>query len=297
MYFLKLSCSLFISFLLLAPTSWAVATQHSSHQSKKALLTQQKKKNTAKTPIKRTKKYSARHMKKKQSSTTQKKHLPQIRSNHSSVHSLPTRNFVSSMKEQLVTFVQNTMATLSYSIYKLGGTHFDSSKGIYILDCSSYVDRILKKVYPQAYSSLVYYAGTEKPTTHDYYDFFTDLGGEEAHYWKRIDTVEQLEPGDIIVFRNKKKSKSITHGHVMVVVDKPIFNEDSNSYFVRITDSAPSGHSQDTRPSQTSGVGVGTLVLKVNPQTYEPYAYAWKVGSQWKTNVDFAMGRPNIHLS
>ena len=41
-----------------------------------------------------------------------------------------------------------------------------------------------------------------------------------------------------------------------------------------------------------SGIGIGTLQLKVNPKTGEPSAYAWKVGSCWKKNVKFAMARP-----
>ena len=52
--------------------------------------------------------------------------------------------FVSSIEHQLVEFVHKTVDTVRYSAYKLGGRHFDTSRGIYILDCSDYVDNILK---------------------------------------------------------------------------------------------------------------------------------------------------------
>ena len=54
----------------------------------------------------------------------------------------------------------------------------------------------------------------------------------------------------------------------MVVMSKPIPSDDA--YLVRVADSAPSGHSQDTRQSHTSGIGIGTLLLKVNPKTGKP---------------------------
>lgn len=209
-------------------------------------------------------------------------------------HSL---GFLSSFKQHLIHFIENTMTSLHYSAYQLGGTHFDSSRGIYILDCSSYVDRILQATHPQAYSKLTATTGSDKPTTHDYYDFFTHLSDEPAHYWDKIDTIEQLEPGDLIVFRYKNKVGNEIGGHIMMVMEKPLLNTNSKSYYVRVTDSAPSAHSQDTRTSHTSGIGIGTLVLKVNPKTYQPYAYAWKIGSRWKYNVNFAMGRPGSAIS
>ena len=76
----------------------------------------------------------------------------------------------------------------------------------------------------------------------------------------------------------------------MVVMNKPVFDEDA--YLVRVADSAPSGHSEDTRRAHKSGIGIGTLLLKVDSRTGRPSAYAWKVGSRWKQNVTFAMARP-----
>jgi hypothetical protein len=194
-----------------------------------------------------------------------------------------TPGFVSSIEKRLVNFVRKTVFTVRYTAYKLGGSHFDTSRGIYVLDCSTYIDNILETVHPDAYSSLMNSSGSEKPTTREYYNFFTGLT-DDSDYWNKIENVENLRPGDILVFRNKRHSG----GHVMVVMNAP--TKQNNSYAIRVADSAPSGHTADTR-HHNSGIGIGTLELKANPKG-EPSAYAWKVGSCWKKDVKFAMARP-----
>jgi cell wall-associated NlpC family hydrolase len=196
---------------------------------------------------------------------------------------------LTSIEKTLVAVVQKTIATVSYTAYKLGGTRIDTSRGIYIVDCSTYVDHVLKTVYPRAYTSLTRWSGSEKPTSNDYYHYFTNLSSTQLH-WSTIDDVLELRPGDILVFRYKTKFGNNRGGHVMIVMDKPI--QKADTFLVRVADSAPTGHSTDTRLPHASGIGIGTLLLKVDPKTYEPYAYAWKVGSRWDKNVTFAMARP-----
>jgi len=197
---------------------------------------------------------------------------------------------MSTLGEHMVQFVHNTISSLRYTAYKLGGTHFDSSNGIYIVDCSDYVDHLLQVANPSAYLSLVNSSGSEKPTSEHYYHFFTGLTYKPRHYWNKVENVNQLQPGDILVFRNKKNSHTGVSGHVMVVMNKPTRTQ--NAFLVRVTDSASSGHSQDTRLPHTSGIGIGTMQIKVNPDTGQPSAYAWKLGSPFEKHVNFAMARP-----
>lgn len=204
----------------------------------------------------------------------------------------PPANFFSSMEQRLVGFVQQTVASLRYSAYKLGGTHFDTSHGIYILDCSDYIDHILEKIYPNSYFNLIDSTGADKPTTQHYYDFFSALDEEPSDYWHKVDDVEQLQAGDILVFRYKNSFRRVRGGHVMIVMDKPI--RDENAFLVRVADSAPAGHSQDTRPWHVSGIGIGTLLLKASPETGHPLAYAWRIGARWNKNVNIAMARPMV---
>ena len=115
---------------------------------------------------------------------------------------------VASIKQQLVDFVHKTVSSINYTHYKMGGRHFDTNKGVYILDCSDYVDNILHTVSPRAYFSLVNSSGTDKPTSQHYYEFFNGLASSSDYFWNKIDDVDELEPGDILVFRTKKE------GHV-----------------------------------------------------------------------------------
>ena len=206
-------------------------------------------------------------------------------------NTMPTESFITSVEKNLINFIHNTVNNLHYSSYKLGGTHFDTEHGVYIVDCSSFVDHVLQEVYPNAYSNLVNSAGTESPASSHYYHFFHELPQNSDQYWNKIADVEELRPGDILVFRYKNSRGIQTGGHVMVVMDKPV--RVSDVFFVRIADSASSGHSEDTRQPHTSGIGIGTLLLKANPKTGRPSAYAWGVRSYWNHNVTFAMARPS----
>lgn len=194
------------------------------------------------------------------------------------------------LAHRAVEFVHKSITSLRYSVYKMGGSHFDTNRGVYVLDCSSYVDNILREVHPDAYLSLVESTGADKPNSRNYYDFFHTLSYDQDDYWNKVEDIEQLQPGDILVFRYKNSRGAERGGHVMVVMDKPVRDEDA--FMVRVADSAPVGHSEDTRPGRASGIGIGTLLLKVNPKTGLPSAFAWKVGSRWENNVNIAMARP-----
>jgi len=209
---------------------------------------------------------------------------------HTITNTMPAESFITSVENHLISFVHQTVENLHYSSYKLGGTHFDTKHGIYVVDCSGFVDHVLQKIYPDAYSNLVNSTGADNPASIHYYHFFNALSEESDQYWNKIADVEELRPGDIVVFRYKNTRGMQAGGHVMVVMDKPI--QVSDVFFVRIADSAPSGHSEDTRQPHTSGIGIGTLLLKANPKTGEPSAYAWGVGGYWNKNVTFAMARP-----
>jgi len=197
---------------------------------------------------------------------------------------------VNSVKQDMVEFVKKTVDNLHYSSYKLGGKRFDPVRGVYIVDCSNFVDHILQNVYPDAYSNLVDSVGADNPASQHYFNFFRDLAEESDGHWNKINDIEQLQPGDILVFRYKNSRGAETGGHVMVVMEKP--ERASDVYFVRVADSARSRHSEDTRQLNESGIGIGTLLLKANPKTGQPSAFAWGVNSYWNKNVKFAMARP-----
>lgn len=183
----------------------------------------------------------------------------------------------------LAGMVNKTLENMHYTHYQMGGSKFDQSHGIYITDCSGYVNRLLNQVNPAAYFSLVRGTGSSRPNSEDFYNFFNNLAFRSTQHWRKVDDASSLEAGDILVFRHGWHG-----GHVMVVMNKPIRHNDVLE--VRVADSASSGHSRDTRPAHVSGIGVGTMLIKVTPGN-QPAAYAWRVGAPWE-RVRFAMGRP-----
>jgi len=271
------------------------AANTSKHKSVKTITSTHKKKTVHATQKNTQKKSSAKKTRKKSQT---RKHNPSTAANlHVLLNSSRTieSNLPAYMmnpnEQRLVNTIYQAVFSLRYSSYQLGGTRIDSDRGVYVVDCSSYVDHILNTVFPRAYSSLVNWSGTEKPTSDDYYHYFSDLGSKSTNYWNPVAEVNNLRPGDILVFRNTSVSGYEHGGHVMIVMDKP--KQETDGYSVRVSDAAPSGHSKDTRPLHTSGIGIGTLLLKVNPHTSQPSAYAWKQGAPWKRNVTFAMARPH----
>jgi hypothetical protein len=192
--------------------------------------------------------------------------------------------------QSLVSYVHQFIASLRYTKYKVGGGIFDRTRGIYELDCSHYVDTVLKITNPLAYSNLVYTTGAEAPDSQNYYDFFAHLSSHFKNDWNKIDNAKDLEPGDILVFRYTSKSGRPDGGHVMLVMDKPV--PDNDALMVQVSDSAYAGHSDDTRPEHDSGVGIGTLLLKIDQASGHPFAYAWDMSSPWQDRVDIDMGRP-----
>ncbi len=206
--------------------------------------------------------------------------------------STTSNSWTHSIAQHLTSAAHKTVATLHYSTYRFGGNHFDTERGIYMLDCSGYLDNILHQNSPKAYSMLAMGSGSYKPNSEHYYNFFNHLtaANGDSDYWNKVETPEKLEAGDILVFRYTNSRGRSSGGHVMLVMDKPTGN--SEVVKVRVADSAATGHSADTRGNRASGIGIGTLLLKVNPATGQPYAFAWRVNSPWNSRVNIAMGRP-----
>lgn len=287
---------LFLTYFLLIPISFATLPHPSAQREKHSQTTQITKisKRSQKNPLLHRKHNvkKIKHARKSVRKSTRhpihyinRQHPPPYLTKAAFVK--PSRHFFSNIEDHVVNFVYQTVSTLKYSVYKLGGKKFDTSKGIYIVDCSAYIGQILSAVYPNAYSALVGWSGSQTPTSYDYYHFFTKLDSQtHSNYWSKVPEVEALRPGDILVFRYKNEKG----GHVMIVMNKPMPDEDN--FIVRVADSASVGHSKDTRHHHVSGIGIGDMQLKINPRTYQPAAYAWKVGARWKRNVNFAMARP-----
>jgi cell wall-associated NlpC family hydrolase len=193
---------------------------------------------------------------------------------------------------RLVNYLKSSVAHLHQTRYVFGGSQFDAKKGVYKIDCSGLVNRLVQTTCPKAYQEITGARHTPRPTTLDYYSFLGSIPHGATHAnWQSIDKVKQLKPGDILVYRFPGKPQSAP-GHMMVVVEapKPVANK-AGVYYVRVADSANSGHTNDTRKKHTSGVGIGSLMLKTYAYNDRPCRMSWKEGSKWGPQVNFAMGR------
>ncbi len=298
---------IFIIICLLSNTALAIQhpkkTTHYAHQKSishhkkrpmKQIRKQHKKRKSLKKtkPIKKSKPLKKNKLlkKTKRQKTASKKIIAATMHLQPNVPSRLPAYVLNTTEKKLISYIKQIISHLHYSKYQFGGTHLDNKKGIYVIDCSSYVDHILKSVYPQAFSQLSEWSQTNKPTTEDFYHYFLQLHHPDLMHWSSVSDVKELRPGDVLVIRYQNKKGQERGGHVMLVMDKPLII--NHEVAVRVTDSAGGGHSKDTRPAHASGVGIGTLLLKTDGTMSRPMAFAWKIGSKWETRASFAMGRP-----
>lgn len=206
---------------------------------------------------------------------------------------IPYQSFVNHTKV-LFSYVHNIIWHAKVNHYQLGGNCFNKVNGVYGLDCSAYIDHVLKDLDLNSYRSIAHWSRNYKPTSEDYYDFFNELPNNKIErHWFKIQNPLELQPGDILVFKYKNSEGKLAQGHVMVVMAKPIFiRHQHNVLLIKISDDAPSGHSYDTRTKHASGIGIGDLLLKINSITKKPIAYAWRVNAAWEEDMNFAMARP-----
>jgi hypothetical protein len=202
------------------------------------------------------------------------------------------RNAASNTSHKLLGYVKLTLQAIHHTRYRFGGKRFDPAKGIYAVDCSGYVNNLLGLSNPNAFHEILNHQQITRPSSTDYYRFLGQIPyGKKSSHWYHVRAVSELKPGDILVYSSPGRRKRLP-GHVMIVVDTPKPDRrGSGIYHVRVADSAHSGHSNDTRRPHTSGIGVGTLLLKAHPRTNAPIAFAWREDSRWKLGLNFAMGR------
>ncbi len=193
----------------------------------------------------------------------------------------------------LVKLVNRTIRDNHYSTYRLGGTYFNLTRGVFIIDCSGYLDKLLQAAEPQAFQQVVKASGTARPNSLSYFNFIKKLPlYTPKQNWYRITKVSELTPGSVLIFRYKNLYGRRAGGHVMIIVSKPkVYKNNSHEYIVRVADSTPFPHSRDTRNGRRCGIGEGTMLLHVNNAGY-PNGYAWSVGAHFEHEMKYAMAQP-----
>ncbi len=98
--------------------------------------------------------------------------------------------------------------------------------------------------------------------------------------------------GDIFAWRNPPWLTGAT-GHTGFILGpiQPVQNH-PGLYHVRIFDANGSGYADDTRPEGTSGVGIGTSMVSMDPATgaVNGIAVGW-LGGWWVLPLEVVIGR------
>ncbi len=180
--------------------------------------------------------------------------------------------------------------TVKYTEYS-HGLAVDVRRGIYVFDCSSMAQWVLKRATPVAENTLS--RGLSwRPLAADFQRRIARAQpGNERGGWRRVARVEDAQPGDVIAWLKPKIIDSKNTGHVAFVVLPPLRVAGySDAYLVRVVDATSLLHADDTRQAG-SGFGFGTILLVVEPDTGAPRAYGW-VGLEWRAfETSIAIGR------
>jgi hypothetical protein len=138
-------------------------------------------------------------------------------------------------------------------------THIDKAAGVFDLDCSGFVDHLLKQVAPQQYDRLPIEPGHTRPRAEVYYQFFVELAQTPKPGWKAVSRFAELRRGDLIAWKKETAAQETGDtGHVMVVGAAPT-RLGNGSYRLTIYDSTKGPHDNDTRAPGADGIGRGDL--------------------------------------
>jgi hypothetical protein len=143
-------------------------------------------------------------------------------------------------------------------------TEVDTVSGVYNLDCSGFVDLLLKQFAPRQFAALPVEPGHARPRAATYYELIHGLTQHPLPGWVPVQKLAEAQPGDIIAWELSAAAPSDT-GHVAIVAEAPV-QVASDLYQVTVYDSSRIPHDNDSRREGTSGVGKGTITIRVNQQ-------------------------------
>jgi hypothetical protein len=181
--------------------------------------------------------------------------------------------------------------TLTHTEYT-HGLSVNEHTGVYAFDCSGLVHWVLRRAAPKA-AAMTQRGLSGRPLARDYYRSIAILPpGKVRQGWRRIERVEDAEPGDVVAWIKPALIKSPNTGHVAFIAQPPVrVAGDTNAFLIRVIDSTSLLHDDDTRQGG-SGFGLGTILLMADAATGAPVEYGW-VGLKWRTfATEIAIGRP-----
>jgi hypothetical protein len=143
-------------------------------------------------------------------------------------------------------------------------TQMDEEKGIYLCDCSGFCGYVLSRTVSKENPKDLLGDGKGRPRARDFELTFAaaPTKPDRESRWQRIERVLDARPGDILAWRHEVDRPN-NSGHVVIIAEKPVV-EESGLVRVVMIDSTTKPQVDDTRPAGTSGIGKGTMWLKVD---------------------------------
>ena len=133
---------------------------------------------------------------------------------------------------------------------------------MYDMDCSGFVDFLLKRVAPEQYAGLPIEPGHARPRAAMYFKLFSGLAAHNVPGWRAIDRLSDAKRGDIISWaRTASTQEPQDTGRVVIVAAAPALTN-MGEYKLAVYDSSEIHHDGDSRPNATSGIGQGVITLR-----------------------------------
>ncbi len=196
---------------------------------------------------------------------------------------------VTSSSRQLLFQAERVLANVKSTQYS-HTSEVDEAEGLYRLDCSAFISFLLSSVVPQALRSVSVDPRHSHARAINFYTRFSNTPAERADRgWRRIVRLMDAEPGDIVAWRKDPLPKKGNTGHVLMILEKPVM-EDDEMIRVRVLDASRSGHFQDTRKKGSGGVGAGMMWFRVDSEG-RPVAYHWSTRKKLSGVLPIAIGR------
>ena len=151
-------------------------------------------------------------------------------------------------------------------------THVDQAEGVYDMDCSGFVDYLLRQIAPAQFAQLRVEPGHARPRAAMYFELFNRLRKSPLPGWEAVEKLGDAQRGDILAWELAASTQEPGDtGHVVIVAAPPV--RQANGYYrVEVFDSSAIHHDDDSRPQGTGGVGKGIITFKVNPRD-EPVGF------------------------
>jgi hypothetical protein len=192
---------------------------------------------------------------------------------HTALAQQPGIEVYPSVQSRVLYQAEQLLAELQSTQYR-HITEVNEKEGIFRMDCSGLVCYILSRAAPGALSAVPLDSGHSHARAWNFFNTIQQASAAQPHNgWQRIDRLIEARPGDFMVWRKKPVSKKGNTGHIVMVVQSPVAENDGLVRVV-VLDSTRSGHAYDTRKKGQSGVGTGVMWFSVD-RAGAPIALIW----------------------